>query len=313
MAVKLLGLEWEDRAVAAAPSGPVMEYSNASVGTFYATHAAASELVDSEQHIVLSAVYQISVLDKKLVVCLETEKSIFTNSELRPATLEDIYAMYPLTFSEKQEGILKTLLTLNSNVGELITVDFQPFKFFSKNIAEMRYLIDLMKSKSLLKLDVPWTVMGAPGSDTRLMIMESGWLLLEDKVLQARSKNVFVAMWFDETMENAFLAIKKAIEKHGFEAVRIDRKPHNNEISGEILYEIRRCRFLIAEVTKQRQGVYFEAGYAKGKDIPIIWCCKSSDLKKVHFDTRQYNHVVWKDENELFEKLDSRIKGTILR
>ena len=313
MPVKLFGLNWEDRVVAPAPSGPVVEYSNAKVGAFCETHEASYDLRASEAHIVLSAIYQVSLSKKKLLVCIEKEKGLFSNSDLRPATIEEVRAMYPATLGDKQDGILRTLLTLNANVGELIAVDFEPFKFYSKNVAEMRYLIDLMKSKALLKVDVPWTVASAPGSEPKLMILEGGWLLLEDKVLQARSKTVFVAMWFDESMEGAFLAIRRAAEKYGFEALRIDKKQHNNEISGEILYEIRKCRFVIAEVTKQRQGVYFEAGYAMGKDIPIIWCCKTSDLKKVHFDTRQYNHIVWKDENDLFEKLESRIKGTIIK
>jgi len=32
----------------------------------------------------------------------------------------------------------------------------------------------------------------------------------------------------------------------------------------------------------------------------------------VHFDTRQYNHIFWANEQELEEQLIKRIKGTIL-
>jgi hypothetical protein len=51
-----------------------------------------------------------------------------------------------------------------------------------------------------------------------------------------------------------------------------------------------------------------------GQKKPVIWCCRKDEIveNKVHFDTRQYNHVVWKDEQELYEKLKERIQGTIL-
>ena len=90
------------------------------------------------------------------------------------------------------------------------------------------------------------------------------------------------------------------------------RNPMRAEIVGEILYEIRRSRFVIAEVTGQNQGVYFEAGYAMGHMIPVIWVCRKIDFDHVHFDTKQYSHVIWENEADLVEKLTDRIKGTIL-
>lgn len=60
---------------------------------------------------------------------------------------------------------------------------------------------------------------------------------------------------------------------------------------------------MIADVTEQKQGVYFEAGYALGLGIPVIWSCRKDDLKNVHFDTRQYNHILWESEEDYAEKL----------
>ncbi|MBZ0167218.1 MAG: nucleoside 2-deoxyribosyltransferase, partial [Candidatus Omnitrophica bacterium] len=59
-------------------------------------------------------------------------------------------------------------------------------------------------------------------------------------------------------------------------------------------------------------GVYFEAGFAYGLGIPVIWCCREDNIKKLHFDTRQYNHLLWSNAKELKNKLISRIKATIL-
>lgn len=69
---------------------------------------------------------------------------------------------------------------------------------------------------------------------------------------------------------------------------------------------------LIADFTKQRGGVYFEAGFAMGLGIPVIWSCRSDDINNLHFDTRQYNHIVWNDYSDLRTKLVNRIKATVL-
>ncbi|ULH29221.1 nucleoside 2-deoxyribosyltransferase [Leptospira weilii] len=108
-------------------------------------------------------------------------------------------------------------------------------------------------------------------------------------------------MRFDPKIDKASEEIKRACSVFDFYALRIDNKEHNGEISGEILYEIRQSHFLIADVTDQRNGVYFEAGYTMGLGIPVIWSCKVDEIEKVHFDTRQYNHIVWEDEKDLFE------------
>lgn len=68
---------------------------------------------------------------------------------------------------------------------------------------------------------------------------------------------------------------------------------------------------MIADFTGNRNGVYFEAGFAMGLGIPVIWTCRKDHIDNVHFDTRQYNHIVWETPEELREKLTYRIEATI--
>jgi hypothetical protein len=86
---------------------------------------------------------------------------------------------------------------------------------------------------------------------------------------------------------------------------------HLNKVDDEIIAEIRRSRFLVADVTcepgKVRGGVYFEAGFAMGLNIPIIWTCKETSMNDLHFDTRQYPHIVWKHSADLYTQLKARI------
>ena len=115
-----------------------------------------------------------------------------------------------------------------------------------------------------------------------------------------------------EAYENG---VSRAVVDTGFNPLRIDRKEHINRIDDEIISEIRRSRYLIADFTcdpaKPRGGVYFEAGFAYGLKIPVIWTCRADLIKDVHFDTRQFNHIVWKDPDDLYGKLFNRIGAVI--
>ena len=130
------------------------------------------------------------------------------------------------------------------------------------------------------------------------------------------SSQAFVAMWFSPATNDAYtLGIAPAIAALGYKSVRIDQKEHNNKIDDEIVAEIRRSRFLIADFTCEpsnvRGGVYYEAGFAQGLGIPVIWTCKDTSLRDLHFDTRQYSHIVWRDPADLLTQLKNRIGATI--
>ena len=125
-------------------------------------------------------------------------------------------------------------------------------------------------------------------------------------------------MWFDESMNDVWeTAIQPGIENAGDEPIRIDQKEHLNKIDDEIIAELRRARFVVADFTHgddgPRGGVYYEAGFARGRNIPVISTCRKDVIDKVHFDTRQYNHIVWEAENldKFRSKLTARICAVI--
>ena len=130
------------------------------------------------------------------------------------------------------------------------------------------------------------------------------------------SSQVFVAMWFHESTTGAFEnGIKPALEDVGYEPLRIDRKEHINKIDDEIIAEIRRSRFLVADFTHgeegARGGVYYEAGFAHGFGLPVIFTCRQDALETLHFDTSHYNHIVWTTPEDLRKKLKNRILAVI--
>jgi len=145
-------------------------------------------------------------------------------------------------------------------------------------------------------------------------ITPEGWEYLETfRHPNPDSKKAFIAMWFDEEMEEIYdNYISKAIEEAGYKPIQIGRKEHNNDINDEIIGEIRSCKFIVADLTGNRGGVYYEAGFAQGLNLEVINTCREDHLKDVHFDINHRNIIKWKDGNELYEKLLNRIKATIV-
>lgn len=136
-------------------------------------------------------------------------------------------------------------------------------------------------------------------------ITSDGWSFLDQHARPSvLSDQAFVAMSFAPELKSAWEdAISPALVNAQYRPYRVDAEPHIDRIDTKIVTEIKNSRFLVADVTQQRPGVYFEAGYALGLGIPVFWCVRSNDLANVHFDTRQYNHIVWGNEQQLAEQL----------
>ena len=161
--------------------------------------------------------------------------------------------------------------------------------------------------------------------NSHIRLTPAGVKRLEELGTEAVSSDqAFVAMWFGESVNDAYeKGIEPAIKDAGYRPLRIDKKEHNNKIDDEIVAEIRRSRFIVCDFTcaviehenKQiaipRGGVYFEAGFAQGLGIPVIWTCRADQIEHVHFDTRQFNHITWNTPEELHQNLRNRIGAVI--
>jgi hypothetical protein len=144
-------------------------------------------------------------------------------------------------------------------------------------------------------------------SDT-YRITAKGLLHLEGRKDENSSVG-FCAMWFDEKVKQLWTAaIEPAIRLAGQDPGRIDSKQHNGKIDDEIMATIRASRFLVADFTGTRGGVYYEAGFAHGLGLPVIFMCREDD--ELHFDIRQYNCIFWKPED--LEEVRVRLKNRIL-
>lgn len=142
-----------------------------------------------------------------------------------------------------------------------------------------------------------------------------GWKHLRTIKNQARdTRQAFVAMWFAEEMNEAYTqGIVPALAETGYTPVRLDFTEYNDRIDDRIIAEVQKSGLVVADFTGHRGGVYFEAGLALGSKIPVIWTCRRDHAPDLHFDTRQYNHILWDDAEELRERLKWRIEATLPR
>jgi nucleoside 2-deoxyribosyltransferase len=152
-----------------------------------------------------------------------------------------------------------------------------------------------------------------------------------------------------DEMNNAYeKAIRPGIEfleknetEPRFKALRIDNKEHTNDINDEIIGEIRRSRFMVCDLTSYRGGVYFEAGFAYGLGLEVIYTCREDWIRSellrdetakeisvlydtnkrqisirkegIHFDLEHRNRIAWteKDLETFASKLTNRIKAVV--
>jgi hypothetical protein len=146
----------------------------------------------------------------------------------------------------------------------------------------------------------------------RASVTFKGWEELGPGSSHGLPRRCFVAMSFDPSLTYAYdRGIAAGIRDAGYDPIRLDRVDHNEKICDRIIVEIRQAKFLVADVTFQRQGVYFEAGYAMALGRPVIGLCREDDLANVHFDTRQYNHIVWNTPEQIRDRLRERILATV--
>ena len=145
-----------------------------------------------------------------------------------------------------------------------------------------------------------------------LSITTTGLSKLVVENAKINSKDCFVAMSFDSLLRDVYeKGISGAIRESGFNPLRIDddiKMSTEFTINDAMLAAIKKSKFLIADFTDHKRGVYFEAGYALGLGKKVIYTCREDNIEAAHFDTRNYPHILWKDAKDLKKKLIDKIE-----
>ncbi len=240
-----------------------------------------------------------------------------------PMNPESVLTQRPdLTVPVRADELLKYIQNKTPNIGKKYvywkgihdqTMEMLAYTESINEQEELRYLLDYLIKQGWLEL-----ASGAEGVEAKhVTITVAGYAhLAELENVKKATSQAFVAMWFHEDLVPAWNeGIEPAIKDAGYTAVRVDKQEHIEKIDDRIIAEIKRSRFVVADFTHgrggARGGVYYEAGFAHGLQIPVIFTCRKNAIKRIHFDTRQYNHIVWETPIELKERLTNRIAAVI--
>ena len=235
-----------------------------------------------------------------------------TCPKIMSSTVNDVKLWKDTVVSDRADGILRYLETrtkiLGSQIGYRIPVNshddtqlYQIDEVYLELLAhsgcvssdDLRFLLSYLQTRGFVELS------GVNNPIQLCTLTVEGYTRLSELApTYTTASRAFVAMWFDEAMDPAWEhGFAPAIREAGYDPVRVDREEHLNKIDDEIIAEIRRARFVVADFTHGstgvRGGVYYEAGFAHGLAIPVIFTCRENSFANVHFDTRQYNHIVW--------------------
>jgi len=248
------------------------------------------------------------------------DASIFQNDEAYYVDEQMLNNLLPKTFNDKIDMIMLNLSTEIKSLGD----DFILPGEYTSPFYYMLFMVDDSHSEKNLwqQIDAVIEILDEYGlvkhvralgdNENSYTFTAHGWNHVSD--LQTQNQEIaqaFIAMWFDSEMAQAREIINKAIVDSGYMPIIIDAKEHNNQIVPEIFYEIQKSRFIVADLTGHRNGVYYEAGYAQALGKEVILTCKESAFGERHFDVAQKNTIQWVDEKDLYNRLLKRIEATV--
>lgn len=219
-----------------------------------------------------------------------------------------------------QLGLLKVDYETATRFDDELSTQFIPFLSvsWSDNQTDVEYLIKeyLIKTKQYLELTSGYSVRVTP----------KGWMFLDDYYSgSSQSDIVFIAMKFnDDLVQYSRKWFETAIIESGYKPEAMYEHKHTSLIDNKMKALIRKSKFIIADLTENSRGAYYEAGFAHGLRKPVIFLCeedyfdkKENKLSKnsegVHFDTNHYPILKWQWKNGEKIKADLRnyIEGAI--
>lgn len=242
--------------------------------------------------------------DQKAMLSAYCRRNPGNRVHIGPGDFEKLYALVPrYSPPEKIDRLLQVL-------GERTAILGQPSNFkmmkdypliVAKGWKEAQYLVGALVQKKFVDTGA------ATPFGPEIIVTMDGWNRLEElKTFGQSLTQCFVAMAFRKDMDSIWgNVIEPAIREAGYKPFRIDREQHVNRIDDEIVAQIRRSRFMVADFTLQRGGVYFESGMMHGLGRKVIWMCHEDELapeKGLHFDIRQFNFLTYSAPDEAIKK-----------
>ena len=128
----------------------------------------------------------------------------------------------------------------------------------------------------------------------------------------------FMAMEFgDDCLDKLFREVMKPAiqEQLNMDLINLNDVARAGVIDDIMRAKIKDAKFVIADLTNDNHGAYWEAGYAEGLGKPVIYICEKMKFKEksTHFDVNHCTTVSWSmyDPGGFCEKLIAVLRQSI--
>jgi len=185
------------------------------------------------------------------------------------------------------------------------------------------FMIECMNQSGYFGGDVLTDMSGVPKSRyAGCSLKPDGWQRFRElSTLKAERRYGFMAMKYGDTEVDAVVRdhFSPQIALAGFELRRLDDGQPAGLIDDQLRVRIRQARFLVCDLTHGNRGAYWEAGFAEGLGIPVIYTCRRDvfdDPKHEwhpHFDAAHWVTVPWDpaDPMAAAAKLKDTVRATL--
>lgn len=137
----------------------------------------------------------------------------------------------------------------------------------------------------------------------------------ELKLARAESNFAFFARKFvNPELDDVYTqCLRPAVRQTGYDLRIVTQRA--GLIDAIIESEIRGCKFLVADLSDENPGAYWEAGLAEGLRKPVFYVCRAldgnGDEKKTHFDTAHRTTIRWRADPGTFAHTGDQLKAVI--
>jgi len=216
---------------------------------------------------------------------------------------------------DKAKKLLQRIKDRTKFFGEKIELDStKDYSLaYAKNEDEFRALFALLNKKKLTNIGTDYREY--PGGTAKIVLEATGWELANN--IKGRNKNSeqgFIALWIKEDRIEFKEAIEKGIEDAKFKHFCVWGKHFSDTIIDKALGEIRNSRFLVIDLTGSRSSVFFEAGFAHGLGIEIIYVYDKNSVEKgseLDFYVKHYQCHSYENPEQLRTIVNNAVKARI--
>ncbi|MFD2613114.1 hypothetical protein [Paenibacillus gansuensis] len=205
----------------------------------------------------------------------------------------------PITIESKAEKLLQYLHRHAEGPNDPVIIHQLAHSYnltYSPNMQEFVYIMEQLKTDFLLDRVGP-----------TIKLTEKGWRTALAAALAETLKHCCIVMSSDPDLRSDWSEwILPKIEQCGYQ-VHVPEVKRTGDILAETVQAINHSELLIVDITGLTLEAFYAAGYAKGKDMPIIWTLHKTAEHQLPFPSEEIRPLLWETAEELGALLQLRL------